>query len=175
MGRLIGQRQGRHQRDVVCKKLKTPAQKGQGIENSALGREPSCCLQDSPASAFGLAGVVVGDFVPPAEGGPGDISSNRPGASRATSADSPSRPADTPDRKRSSVDDNRCGVGAGMQAGCKPAVADDKEQAGKLADSRCSGDPSSGGSREEWKGFILSGSATKPERASPKIQCYKNL
>ncbi len=36
---------------------------------------------------------------------------------------------------------------------------DDKGQAEKPADSRGSGDPSSGGSGGEWKEFILSGSA----------------
>jgi hypothetical protein len=35
---------------------------------------------------------------------------------------------------------------------------DDKGQAEKPADSRGSGDPSSGGSGGEWKEFILSGS-----------------
>ncbi len=94
------------------------------IEHSAVGREPRCCLQDSPAAAFGPASAVADDFVPPAEGGPGDISSSSPGAPRATFADSPSRPADTPDRKRSSADDNRSGVGSGMRAGCKPVVED---------------------------------------------------
>ena len=68
-------------------------------EHSAVGREPRCCLQDSPAAAFGLASAVSSDFVLPAEGGPDDIFSNTLGSPRATSADSPSRPADTPDRK----------------------------------------------------------------------------
>ena len=39
-----------------------------------------------------------------------------------------------------------------------------------LLDSSGNGDPSSGGSGGEWKGFILSGSALKPGRASQKIQ-----
>jgi len=129
-------------------------------------------LQDSPAAVFGPASAVFDGFVPPALGGPGDISSSRPDASCAISADSPSRPADTPDRKRSSADDNRGGVGAGMQAVCKPVVEDDKGQAERLADSNGNGAPSSGGSREEWKGFILSGSAIKPERVSPKNSAH---
>ena len=125
------------------------------IKHEALGREPRCCLQDSPAAAFGPASTVVGDFVPPAQGGPGDISSNSLGAPGATSADSPSRPADTPDRKRSSVDGNQSDVGSGTRAGCKSVVADDNGWAEKLADSSGNGDPSSGDSRREWKGFIL--------------------
>src|SRR5439155_24278712 len=66
----------------------------------------------------------------------------------------------------------RGGVGAGMQAVCKPVVEDDKGQAERLADSNGNGAPSSGGSREEWKGFILSGSAIKPERVSPKNSAH---
>ena len=133
-------------------------------------------MQDSPAAAFCHVSAAVGDFVPPVPGASGDISSNSPGASRATSADCPGRPADTPDRRRSSVDDNRDGVGAGMQAVCKPVVEDDRGQVEKLADSRGSGDPSSGDSAGEWKVFILPRSATKPETRQPKKnQCYKNL
>jgi hypothetical protein len=98
---------------------------GQVIENLPLGGEPRCCLQDSVAAAFGPASVVADDFVPPAQGGPGDIFSNSPGAPRATSEDCPNRPADTPDRRRSFADDNRSGVGSGMRAGCKRAVQDD--------------------------------------------------
>jgi hypothetical protein len=127
------------------------------IENSALGRQPSCCLQDSPTAAFDHASAVPVDFVPPAQGGPGDISSNSPGAPRATSEDSPGKPVDKPDRKQSSADDNPSGVASGMRICCKPVVEGDKDHAEKLADSRGSGDPSSGGSRGEWKGFILSG------------------
>src|ERR1700687_729407 len=52
---------------------------------------------DSPAAVSGPASAVAGDFAPPAQAGPGDISSNSPGSSRATSADYPGRPADTPD------------------------------------------------------------------------------
>jgi hypothetical protein len=66
-----------------------------------------------------------------------------------------------------------------MPAVCKPVVEDDRGQAEKLADSRGSGDPSSGDSAGEWKVFILPRSATKPERASPKkfsaIKTYRVL
>ena len=86
-------------------------------------------MQDSPVGAFRPAGVVFGDFVPPALDDPGDISSNSPGAPRATSEDSPS----------------------------KPVVEGDKGQAETLADSKDSGDSSSGVSGREWKMFILSG------------------
>ena len=106
-------------------------------------------MQDSPAAVFGPASAVSDDFVLLARGGPGDISSNSQGASCATSADSPSRPADTPNRKRSSADDNCCGVGSGRQADCKPVVADGKEKAEKLADSSGNGGPSSGDSRRK--------------------------
>jgi hypothetical protein len=150
MGGLISQRQTRHQRDVVCKQLETPAEKGQAIEKPSLGRGPRCCLQDSPAAVFGPASAVGGDFVPPAEGGPGDISSSSPGSPCATSADSLGRPADTPDRRQSSTDDNPCGVGSGMRACCKPVVDDDKGRAERLADSNGNGDHSSGGSGREW-------------------------
>ena len=84
-------------------------------------------MQDSPAAVFGPASAVFDGFVPPALGGPGDISSSRPDASCAISADSPSRPADTPDRKRSSADDNLSGVGSGIRGGCKPVAEDDND------------------------------------------------
>ena len=155
MGGLINQRQGRFQKDVVCKKRETPAQKSQPIEKSILGRELSCCLQDSPAAVFGPASAVSGDFVPPARGGPGDIFSNSQDSHCATSVDSASRPLGIPDQRRSSADDNRSGVGSGKQAGCKPVVADDKEKAEKLADSSGNGGPSSGDSRRKYNKFIL--------------------
>ena len=126
-------------------------------------------MQDSPA-AFGPASAVVGDFVPPAQGGPGDISSNSPGASRATSADSPSRSVDTPDRKRSSADDNRSGVGSGMRAGCKPVVADDNGWAEKIADSSGNDDSSSAAPKEDGRHSFSLGAPLKPGRESPKIQ-----
>ena len=56
------------------------------------------------------------------------------------------------------------------QADCTPVVADGKEKAEKLADRSGNSGPSSGGSRREWKGFILSGSALKPGGASQKTQ-----
>ena len=146
-GWFISRRQERHQKDVVCKK-----QKAQAIENSAVGREPSCCLQDSPAAVFRPVSAVFVDLVPPVQGGPGDISSNTPSASRATSGDCPGRPADTPDRKRSSADDNRAGVGFGMRGRRKLVVEDDNGQAERLADSSGNGDPSFGGSTGKWKG-----------------------
>ena len=129
------------------------------VEHWPLGTEPRCCLQDSPAAAFGPGSAVAGDFVPPAEGGPDDISSNSPGSPRATSADSPSKPAGTPDRKRSSADDNRSGVGSDMRPGCKPVVEDGSGSAEKLAGSSGNGEASSSDSGGEWKGYILSGSA----------------
>ena len=96
--------------------------------NPAPGATPKgCCLQDSPAAAFGPASAVFDGFVPPALDGPGDISSSRPGASCAISADSPSRLADTPDRKRPSADDNLSGVGSGIRGGCIPAAEDDND------------------------------------------------
>jgi hypothetical protein len=165
MSGFIRQRKRRCQRDVVCKKPGTPPQKPQEIEKSVLAAPPSCCLQDSPAAALGLASAVGGDFVPPAQGAPGDIFSNSPGSTCATSAGSPGRPADIPDRRRSSADDNRCGVSAGMQACCKPAVEDDKGQAERFADSNGNDGRPSHGSGREWKGFILSGGAIKRDRA----------
>src|SRR2546429_6378065 len=73
-------------------------------------------------------------------------------------------------RRRSAAGDSRSGVGSGRQADCTPVVADGKEKAEKLADSSGNSGPSSGGSRREWKGFILSGSALKPGGASQKTQ-----
>jgi len=114
-------------------------------------------LQDSPAAAFRPVSVVFGDFVPPAQDDPGDISSNSPGAPRATSEDSPSKPVDKPDRKQSSADDNRGDVVSGNWPDCKLVVEGDKGQAKTLADSKDSGDTSSGVSGREWKVFIPSG------------------
>ena len=76
----------------------------------------------------------------------------------------PSRPADRPDRKRSSADDNRGDVDSDIRDDCKPVVADDKARAERLADSTGNGDPSLGGSGEEWEGFILSESAIQASR-----------
>src|SRR5215471_21047061 len=172
MSGFIRQQKRWHQRDVVCKNPQAPAQERQQIEKSALGRRPSCCLQDSPAAVLSLASAVAGDFVPPAQGVPGDIVSNSPGSTCATSADSPDRPADIPDRRRSFDDDNRCGVGAGMQACCKPAVEDDKGQAERFADSNGNGGRPSRGSGREWKRFILSGDASNVTVLAQEISAH---
>ena len=89
-------------------------------------------MQDSPAGAFRPAGVVFGDFVPPAQDDPGDISSNSPRAPRATSEDSPRKPADRPDRKQSSADDSRGEVVSDNWPDCKLVVEGDKGQAKHL-------------------------------------------
>ena len=86
--------------------------------------EPSCCLQDSPAGVFGLASAVAGDFVPPVQGDPGDISSSSSGARGATSADFLNRLVDKPDQKRVFADDNHAGVVAGMRPRRKLSVGD---------------------------------------------------
>ena len=62
------------------------------------------------------------------------------------------------------------GAALALAGDCTPVVADGKEKAEKLAASSGKSGPSSGGSRREWKGFILSGSALKPGGASQKIQ-----
>ena len=136
------------------------------VEHSTVGEEPRCCLQDSPAAAFGPVGVVAGDFVPPARGCPDDIFANTGGVPHATSVDSPSRSADTPDQKRSSADDNPSGVGSGMRGGYKPVAEDDNGSVRRAADSSGNGECSSSSSGREWKGFILSRNANKPESAS---------
>src|SRR5437667_12897000 len=112
-------------------------------------------LEGSPICSFCSGSAVTNNFVLPARGGHGDISSNSQGSPCATSVDSPSRPADKPDRRRSSAGDNRSGVGSGRQADCTPVVADGKEKAEKLAASSGKSGPSSGGSRRGWKGLIL--------------------
>lgn len=109
-------------------------------------------MQDSPAAAFGPVGVVAGDFVPHARGGPDDISANTAGAPHATSVDSPSRSADTPDQKRSSADDNPSGVCSGMRGGYKPVAEDDSGSVRRPADSSGNGECSSSSSGREWKG-----------------------
>ena len=87
------------------------------------------------AISFHLLRVILAIFLP-----------DSPGSPRRISADSPSTPAGTPDRKRSSADDNRGGVGSGMRGYRKPVVEDDKGQAERLVDSTGNDDPSSGGS-----------------------------
>jgi hypothetical protein len=114
-------------------------------------------LQDSPTAVFGPVGTVDGDFVPPAEGGPGDIASNSPGVPDAICVDFPDRPVDKPDRKRSFADDNHGGVGVGMRAGYKRFVEADKQRAEKPVDSNDNGDLSSGDSAGNERRF--SGSA----------------
>ena len=81
-------------------------------------------MQDSPAVVFGLASAVAGDFVPPVQGGPGDISSSSSGAPGATSADFLSRLVDKVDQKRFFADDNHAGVVAGMGPDRKLSVGD---------------------------------------------------
>jgi hypothetical protein len=53
---------------------------------------------------------------------------------------------------------------------CKLVVEDDKGSAEKLVGSSGNGDASSGGSRGEWKGLILFGSAIKHGAATQRIQ-----
>jgi hypothetical protein len=125
-------------------------------------------LQDSPAGAFHLAGVVFGDFAPPAQDDPGDIASNSPGAPRATSEDSLRKPADKSDRKQSSDDDSRGDVVSGNRPDCKLVVEDDKGQAKTLAHSKDSDDPSSSVSGRERKVFIPSGGVA----AAPLIRFW---
>lgn len=89
-------------------------------------REPSCCWQASRVGAFGPGGA--GDCVPPTAGAAGESASNNPGASHATSADSPNTPVGKQDRKRFCAGDNRDDVGAGRRFGYKQLAADDRER-----------------------------------------------
>jgi len=149
MDAVINRREELNQRGVVGKTPAASAQGGQGIEKSVVGRQPSCCLQDSANGAFGHGVAAAGDSVPLAEGGSGGIASNSQGEPCATSAHSPGRPAGKVSRKRPGAGDNRAGVAAGTQAGCKRVVGDDMGQAERLADNKDSGDHSSGGSESE--------------------------
>ena len=128
-------------------------------ENSISCDEPSCCLQDSLTAVFDPASAAADDSVLPVEGGSGDIASSNPGVPGATSVDFPDKLVDKPDRRRSFADDNHAGVGAGMQADCKPFVEDDKQRIERPADSNGNGDLSSGGS--EHPGGFLSGNASR--------------
>ena len=191
MDAVINRREELHQRGVVGKTPAASAQGGQGIEKSAVGRRPSCCLQaalrwgrrarpllqnaldpqpgcclqDSANGAFGHGVAAAGDYVPLAEGGSGGIASSSQGEPCATSAHSPGRPAGKVSRKRPGAGDNRAGVAAGTQAGCKPVAGNDRGQAERLADNKDSGDHSSGGSGSECDGIILLG--TTPKLQSP--------
>ena len=161
MHAVINRREKLHQRGVVGKMPEAWAQAGQGIEKSAVGRRPSCCLQDSASGAFGHGVAAAGDYVPLAEGGSGGIASNSPGEPRATCAHSPGRPAGKVSQKRHGAGDNCAGAAAGTPAGCKRVAGDDMGQAERLADNKDSGDHSSGGSESEWDGIILFGTSTK--------------
>ena len=116
-------------------------------------------MQDSRADVFDPANAAADDSVLPVEGGSGDIASSNPGVPGATSADFPDKLVDRPDRWRSFADDNHAGVGAGMRAGCRPFVEDDKQRIERPADSNDNGDPSSGGS--EHHGGFLSGNTSR--------------
>ena len=59
------------------------------------------------------------------------------------------------------------GVGAGMRAGCRPFVEDDKQRIERPADSNDNGDVSSGGS--EHPGGFLSGNTSRPDPPSAQI------
>ena len=159
---LISRDRRQDQRAVVGKKPEAEVRKGQVARKSALGREPSCCLQDLPVGAFGHAVSAAGDSVAPAGGGLGDSASNRPDAPGATCADCLNTPAGISDRKRSSAGDNRGGVAAGSRADCEPVAEDGNEQAERLADSNDNGGHSSGGSRSEWNHFILPACIVEP-------------
>ena len=117
-------------------------------------------MQDSPTGVFRPAGVVFGDFAPPALDDPGDISSNSPGAPRATSEDFPNKPVDKPDRKLSSADDSRGDVVSGIRPDCKRVVEGDKGQGKTLDDNKDSTDLSSGLSGRRWTVFVPSGCKT---------------
>jgi type IV secretory pathway TrbL component len=124
-------------------------------------------LQASANGAFGHGVAAAGDYVPLAEGGSGGIASNSQGESRATYAHSPGRPAGKVSRKRPGAGDNRAGVAAGTQAGCKPVAEDDIGQAERLADNNGNGDYSSIGSGSECNRVILSGT-TREVESPPK-------
>jgi hypothetical protein len=47
MDAVINRREELHQRGVVGKMPEASAWDGQEIEKSAVGRQPSCCLQDA--------------------------------------------------------------------------------------------------------------------------------
>lgn len=114
-------------------------------------REPSCCWQASRVGAFGPEGA--GDCVPPAAGAAGESASNNPGASHATSADSPNTPVGKQDRKRFCAGDNRDDVGAGRRFGYKQLAADDREKVGRLADNNGNGDRLPEATRRSMQSF----------------------
>jgi hypothetical protein len=75
MGGLISQRQGRHQRDVVCKKLETPTQKVSRLKNQHLAasqvvvckiHQPPFLVPHAllPTISFYLLRVVLAIFLP---------------------------------------------------------------------------------------------------------------
>jgi len=131
------------------------------LPQNVLDPQPSCCLQASASGAFGHGVAAAGDCVPLAEGGSAGTASNSQGVPRATCAHSPGRPAGKVSRKRPGAGDNCAGVAAGTQAGCKRVAGDDRGQAERLADNKDSGDRSSGGSGSECDGIILFGITTK--------------
>jgi hypothetical protein len=178
---LISRDRRQDQRAVVGKKPEAEVRKGQVAGKSALGREPSCCLQDAvrlgpgaklrqrnaldrkpsccwqdlPVGAFGHAVSAAGDSVAPAGGGLGDSASNRQDAPGATCADCLNTPVGKSDRKRSYVGDSRADAGAGRRVGYKRLAGDDSKRVGKLAGNNSNADHSSGSSRSESKLLIL--------------------
>jgi hypothetical protein len=66
------------------------------------------------------------------------------------------------------------GVGSGMRDDRTPVVEDDKDQAERLADSTGNDVLSSGGSRGEWEGFILSGIALQASRLCRAVSSAKS-
>jgi len=167
---LISRDRRQDQRAVVGKKPEAEVRKGQVARKSALGREPSCCLQDLPVGAFGHAVSAAGDSVAPAGGGLGDSASNRPDAPGATCADCLNTPAGKSDRKRSYLGDSRADVGAGRRVGYKRLAGDDSKRVGKLAGNNSNAGHSSGSSRSESKLLILP-RAVKIESLHQKVHC----
>jgi len=139
-------------------------------QRSALDREPSCCLQDAPAGVSGHGVAVALGSVSPLQGGSDDSLASSSGAPDAICADSLNTPAGKPHRNRSSLGDNRAAVVSGRRLVCRRLAGDESEKVGRVAGNNSSGDHSSAGLRiRNASGLILSRTEQTPTSPTKKF------
>lgn len=133
-------------------------------QRNALDPKPRCCLQDAPADAFGPGVAAARDSVRPPEDGSGDSLSSSLGGLRATCADSLNTPTGKPHQKRSSLGDSRADVVAGRRVGYRRLAEDENEKVGRVAGNNSNDDHSSAGLRDQnASGLILSKNPARTE------------
>ena len=125
---------------------------------NALGPKPSCSLQDSAGGAAGLAGAELAGCAPPTQGGSAGTAGDNPDGGRAISAGCPGRPGGTRDRFQSCDDDNPAVAADDSRGVHKRSGEGGTGKAGTVVGSNGSGGRSSVGSGSGCEPLILSAS-----------------